>query len=224
MNNVAIKLESEKELEILSNAGELIQMADRVVINSHEDNEKASDLVKFIKTCFKKAEDDRKGITDPLNAVIKNINARYKKITEPLESAEKKVKSAMLTYAQEQRRIAEQEEAARRAAAEVEALERAVKLEEENKLAEADIIVDRVIEQNSAPMVAAQSQPIRGNFGSTSSIKKSWAFEVTDIKALANANPLLVIENAVAIREQIRLGVREIAGVRIFEQETMAVR
>lgn len=224
MNNVAIKLESDQEQKIVNNAQELVAQASRVVIASNEDNEKASDLVKFIKTCFKKAEDDRKSITDPLNAVIKNINARYKLITEPLLNAEHEVKTAMLTFSQEQRRIAEQKERDRRAAEEAALLEQAAKAEQENKPVDADMLLDQAAEVNSAPVVVQQPQTVRGDYGSSSSIKKTWTYRVTDIKALAAAHPELVLENSPVIRQRIREGIREMAGVEIYQEESIAVR
>ena len=222
--NTALKVQSDQETKIFTNANELVEMAGRAAITNQADNEKASDLVKFIKTCYKKAEDDRKTITDPLNGVIKNINARYKLITEPLEKAEAKVKGLMLAYSQEQRRIAMEAERIAREAEEKRLIEQAALLEQQNKIVESDMVMDKAAEVNAAPIVAPQVQIVRGDYGSASSIKKTWTFEVTDIKSLAAAYPELVTVNSVAVRELIRSGSRDIAGLKIFEQESIAVR
>ena len=222
--NTALKVQSDQETKIFTNANELVEMAGRAVITNQADNEKASDLVKFIKTCYKKAEDDRKTITDPLNGVIKNINARYKLITEPLEKAEAKVKGLMLTYSQEQRRIAMEAERIARETEEKRLIEQAALLEQQNKIVESDMVMDKAAEVNASPIVAPQVQIVRGDYGSASSIKKTWTFEVTDMKALATEYPELVAVNSVAVRELIRSGIRDIAGLKIFEQESIVVR
>jgi len=222
--NTALKLQSDEEQKLVSHANELISMADRCVIFTDQDNEKASDLVKFIKTAFKKSEDDRKSITDPLNAVIKNINARYKQFTDPLANAETKVKTLMLAYSQEKRRKQAEEERIAREQEQARLLALAEAEEAKGDVLAAETAIEQAVEVEQAPTQVQTPATVRGDFGSTSSVKKTWTFEVTDIKALANANPALVIENSVAIREQIRQGVREIPGVKIYEKESIAVR
>lgn len=81
----------------------------------------AADELKAIKTKAKQIEDQRTGITGPLNKVLKAVNDLFRGPTELLEQAEKIVKNKMLAYDQEQERIAAE---ARRKAEEAAATER----------------------------------------------------------------------------------------------------
>lgn len=73
----------------------------------------AAEARKKAKGLFEDAEDDRKSFTDPLNAVIKRINARYKVITEPAQTIIARTSALCLDYdrrrREEQMKIAERE-------------------------------------------------------------------------------------------------------------------
>jgi len=204
------------EPEVAGRAGELVDMASRCVIQTDEDLGKASDLLKFIKTLYKKAEEERKSITDPINASVKILNSKFKTITDPLDKAEKDVKAKILAFELDKRRKAE--EAAR--------LE-AIRIAEEQALAalnatEATIFDDAPEALPEAPAsTLAAVAPIRGNYGSTTTLVKRWTFEVTDISKVP---PEFLEVNLVAVREEIRKGIRTIEGIRIFETESVSSR
>lgn len=222
---------------ISGRAGELVLMAERCEIKTVEDLEKASDLLKFIKSTFKKAEEERKSITDPINASVKILNSKFKLITDPLSTAESNIKTKILIFEQERRRKAEEEarEQARLdaiAAAEAEARRKAeeesARLVEEGQL---DIFADPVevevkIDEASLviPEPVVNNAPVRGAYGSTTSIVKRWTYEVTDIAALAAFAPELVSVVGSLINAKIRDGEREIPGLRIYQDETISSR
>lgn len=213
------------EPQISGRAGELVSMASRCVIQTDEDLEKASDLLKFIKTTYKKAEEERKSITDPINASVKILNSRFKTITDPLANAEKDIKAKILSYELEKRKKAEEE--ARRQAEEAARLAEEARLLEKVDSGELDIFADPVDPAPIDivdPVPMAPPAPIRGSYGSTTSIVKRWTYEVTDIAALANACPDLVSVVSSAINQRIRDGEREIPGLRIYQEETVASR
>ena len=222
---------------ISGRAGELVDMANRCEIKTVEDLEKASDLLKFIKSTFKKAEEERKAITDPINASVKILNSRFKTITDPLSAAESSVKAKILSFEQERRRKAEEEarEQARLdaiAAAEAEAKRKAeeasAKLIEDGQI---DIFADPVEIEVSVdvssiviPEPVVNNAPVRGAYGSTTSVVKRWTYEVTDIAALAAFAPELVSVVGSLINAKIRDGVRDIPGLRIYQDETISSR
>lgn len=222
---------------ISGRAGELVSMAERCEIKTVEDLEKASDLLKFIKSTYKKAEEERKSITDPINASVKILNSRFKTITDPLSRAEDSVKAKILAFEQERRRKAEEEarEQARLdaiAAAEAEAKRKAEEASE--KLIEdgqIDIFADPVEIEISVdvssiviPEPVVNNAPVRGAYGSTTSVVKRWTYEVTDIAALAAFAPELVSVVGSLINAKIRDGVRDIPGLRIFQDESISSR
>ena len=219
MNKPVLVIEKH-EPEVAGRAGELVQMAARCIIQSDEDLGKASDLLKFIKTLFKKAEEERKSITDPINASVKILNAKFKTITDPLDKAEKDIKAKILAFELDKRRKAE--EAARIEQARL-ATEQADRILND---IEATIFDDVPEIDLSTPEPASLDPfkapaPIRGNYGSTTTLVKRWTFEVTDISKVP---PEFLEVNLVAVREEIRKGIRTIEGIRIFETESVSSR
>ena len=237
MTTQDVKTIEKHDPAISGRAGELVAMAERCEILTVEDLEKASDLLKFIKSTYKKAEEERKAITDPINASVKILNSRFKSITDPLSTAESSVKAKILSFEQERRRKAEEEarEKARLdaiAAAEEEARRKA---EEDAQAAinagQIDIFADPVeievkIDESKIviPEPVVNNAPVRGAYGSTTSIVKRWTFEVTDIEALAAYDKDLVSVVSTEINRKIREGVRDIPGLRIYQDESISSR
>jgi membrane protein involved in colicin uptake len=101
----------------------------------------ATDFVRDIKELGRRIEAERLKITKPLNEAIKGVNDLFRHPKEVLDEAERKVKSAILAYQQEQKRIADEaarkalqerlaaEAAARKAQEEAEAARRAAQAE-----------------------------------------------------------------------------------------------
>jgi hypothetical protein len=84
-----------------------------------EDYGMAADELKAIKAKSKTLEDQRTGITGPINTALKAINNLFRGPTELLDEAERALKAKMIAWDQEQRRIAD--EARRKAEADAEA-------------------------------------------------------------------------------------------------------
>lgn len=223
--------------EVSGRAGELVAMAERCEILTVEDLEKASDLLRFIKTTYKKAEDERKSITDPINKSVKALNAKFKTITDPLSQAEEKVKRKILSFETERRRKAEEEarEQARLdaiAAAEEEARRKAQEeLDRAVDDGQIDMFADAApepvqIDESSivVPDPIIQNAPVRGAYGSTTSIVKRWTYRVTDIVALAEFDSSLVMTVSAEINRRIRDGVRDIPGLEIYQEEGISSR
>ncbi|MDX8409408.1 MAG: YqaJ viral recombinase family protein [Mariprofundales bacterium] len=127
--------------------------------------------------------------------------ARAKQDAAAAEEAKRQAEAAAQRYKEQAARAAEaaKAEAAR---LEEEAKARAQALEQETKV----------------------NTPTRGMTGATASKRKTWAFEVVD-KAMVPMDWLLIDEKAIgaAIRRK-RQPVREIPGVRIFQQSSTVVR
>ena len=76
-------------------------------IDSDEMLEAAGDDLRGVKGLQKKVEETRTSITGPLNQAIRAINDLFRQPASYLDQAEVKLKGAMLTYTQEQQRLAE---------------------------------------------------------------------------------------------------------------------
>lgn len=208
----------QNETRFVTSVKELCDAAQAVVILSPQDMRDASDLVKLIKVRHKEIEEERTGIVKPINDSVKRINERFKQILAPLVDAESSIKGMMLSYQQEETQKAE---AARREAEQKAAEERAAA---EALAAESDRAPFPVVVEPPIPAIKAPPQTIRGEYGSVSSVKKVWAFELDDIAALAAARPDLVAVDAAKVNAEIRGRGGDIPGLRIFEKEIISVR
>lgn len=87
-------------------ASNAVRMADSFVIATAEDFTMAADELASIKGKWKRLEDQRTSITGPMNKALDAINALFKGPMNMLKSAENTLKASMLTYTDEQERIA----------------------------------------------------------------------------------------------------------------------
>ena len=230
MNNLALQEINPVEIKLKATALELCESASDTVIMTRPDLSHATDLVKTIKSRFKEIEDERKRIVKPFNDGVDAINGRFKGMTGPLLEAEAALKGKMLAFQKEEEKRAN-DEAVRVAKIQAEAAEKARQEAEEHAKAnpEADDISSMPLPEKLIAAAVEVNMPIHrpttyGQTGAVSTVKKVWAFEVTDIKALANARPDLVMVDTVKINQLIRGVGGEIPGLRIFQNETMSVR
>lgn len=79
----------------------IIAEATTIVINSELTSKHANDLLSACKKLFNIAEDRRKFFVKPLQDHVKNINEQFKKMTIPLEEAERILKEKLLGYIKE---------------------------------------------------------------------------------------------------------------------------
>lgn len=194
-----------------------MEKADEIVIFTRNDLSIATDICSEIKKRIKVIEDEREKIVRPINEGVKQVNNNFKTIRIPLEEAETRLKSSMLKFQQEEQRKADDE----RRKAEAAEKERIKKEQEDN----AD---NNVIEPPKEIVTAAPISTFKpstyGQTGATSTLKKVWKFEVTDISALATSRPDLVQVDQVKVNQEIRGQGGNIAGLRIFQDDVLQVR
>ncbi len=190
---------SSREVELQQRLTDLCGQASRCIVDSDDAAERATTLAAAIKSQVKALDEDRQTLVRPLNGVVAEINARYKRLVEPADPAIKHLAGpqGQLTLWNARKRR-EAEEAARRAREEAERvrLEEARRAEEEaaRLRAEGDPEAARVAEmQASAALQEAVEVPesiqpkvaaTRGTYGGSSSIQRIGKAEVTDIAAL----------------------------------------
>lgn len=217
------KEKTNTEVILATSASELIEQAKTLEITTEEDCNLATDLTKTIKTKFKNVEDERKSIVTPFNDGVDAINARFKKITQPLKEAEDTLKSKMTKFqiALQAKRKAEQERILQETA-DI-ALSNAAEAE-----AAGDIIGAK--ENLSVATQIANFKPktngsvVGGYTGAKSFLRTNWNYEIIDIKAFANAYPDLIEIKAAGVRALINAGSRNIPGLKVFEETSVSVR
>lgn len=217
MQALAIQPTIDNEDRLVSTVSELCEVAEYLAVKSQEDLSHATDVVKMIKTRHKEIDAERTGLVKPLNDTVDKINSRFKTILAPLKTAEDGMKAKMLSFQQEQARIAADarrvaEEQARRAA------EKAAKLAAESDRAPIPVM------EVALPEPSAASKTSYGSYGGVSTVKRTWAWELLDIAALAAARPDLLQVDAMKVNAEIRGKGGDIPGLRVYEKETIAIR
>jgi len=169
-------------------------------VNTEEEYTQCGDTIKVLKFKVKKLEEKRKELTAPILVAKKNIDDNFKAITEPLEEVISKIESEMKVFwrADQERKNAEQK---RLEAAAIE------KAKAEGK---EEVQVEIVNEKKSAT----------GEISKTI-YQENWKFEVI------NENEVPVIYCSPykkKIDEAIKNGLREIKGLRIFDDGKITSR
>ena len=211
--------------------------------------ESAVEALKALKVIEKAVESSRKTAKKPVLDLGNEIDTTAKIFLAPVQMETERLTTLATAWETEQRRIAaeaeskRQEEEAKAKRAELERLraiewERqqaekaaaAAKSEEERQAAEerrkqaeasaAAVTEQAAVREASAPVVVAAPKT------AGTVVRESWTFEVTDLKAFAQAHPDLVeitVKRAVVL-EKIREGCRQLAHARIFTETKLGVR
>lgn len=213
---------------------DLVGAADRAQVTSEETMGRCGQTVIQIRACMKKIEDAHTTSKAPYLEGGRVIDKAKKELMGPLEEAKAKIEGKQRSYLRAQAK-ADQERREKQAAE-----ERRIQEENERIQREHDEAM-RKAEQEAAetgrhidsaevpePVFIAPPPPpkpiergiIRGAEGAAISGKKVWKSQITDYTqafAMVSSNPKVREAMDSAIAAVVRAGVREIAGVRIWE-------
>jgi len=186
---------------IQSNGMELIGLANAHMVIDQGQADEANEILTKINHGLKQIEAKRTSFTAPLNQSLKEINASFKKMVEPIKYAKDELTSRLMTWRrQEQARIdAEREKAVREE-------------ERRRKIQEAHAAKGHAVKEDITPVV----KPIPFSVNDTTKVQKRWTHEIED-EALVPREYLIV--NGPAITAAVRAGVRDIPGVKIYQKE-----
>lgn len=197
-----LEVYNEVELQnIESQISPVIEKAESYVVNTIADVDDASSFLKEIKDMEKIVEDKRLTFTKPLNESLKNINDTFKKMKEPLEQARDLLTKKILSWKRIEAERVAAEQAAYRKIQEAEAELR--RLQDKPEIIEEPITI----------------APVVNKIGNMQTVKR-WTYAVVDLTQVPGCYKIL---DAVALREAIRTGVREIPGVRIYQEESLSI-
>jgi len=193
---------------------------------------RGNEMLVMVVSAKKSVEEKRTFFTGPLRTHVKRIDTLFRAVLDPLEIAERELRAKISTYRQaeaeaEARRRREAEEAAaeaeraaeekRRKAEQARSEKERVRLEKEAAVAEESAEATA----HAAAMLAPTAPPKTMVAGSgTVAARKVWTFEVRDAAQIPREY-LIVDERK--LRAAVRSGLREIPGVRIYEDESLAV-
>lgn len=194
----------------LARIDEMASQAQAVAVKDADTQAQAVEMAGQIKRLGKAIEAARVQFVAQPNEYVKSVNGLAKGILGKLEGIERGLKLKLSDYAyrlEMERRKAEEE--ARKALIEAQR-----KIDEEAKAANVAPV------QLEAPVIPVKAEPVRTAAG-TASMKTVWKFEVTDAQAVPRE--FLVVDES-AIRKAVAAGVRQIAGVNIYETKDVAIR
>jgi len=187
----------DKILQINKDVKSITKTATDIAISTAEELTKAAEFLKQVVVRKKRIEELRLFFTKPLNDHIRQINAEFKKTSEPLEAIEKDVKGKMIIYRKvEDEKIRKEQE----------------KL---NKKAESMKTESKKEEYREKAIEIAQETKVESKSGEVR-FRKVWKFEITSEQDVPRE---YMAVNETSIRWAISGGIREIKGVRIFEEE-----
>jgi len=176
-----------------SDAVLITQQAESILVTTTEQEEQAYTALTQIKQAIKAIEARRKEITKPLNASLKATNAMFKKLAQPFVDADGIVRNKVLDF----RRL--QEEKAQK------------ELERRQKIQASHEAKGHEIHEITEP---------KAEVAKTTVTAKRWTFNIVDVNKVPRE--YLVLNNT-AVNQAIRNGVREIAGLDIFQVEGLRV-
>ncbi len=206
-----------------------------LVVKDQESADLVMGVARDVKKWQKALELKRDELVRPLNEQVKAVNAYAKSIGEPLVVSETHLKGQLVTWERllEKRRQeemakanAERQRLEAEAAAKVKAAQAQNSLEDLFKPADEKVreqIVAKVEQERTAVEIENQHQAAVSAIQSqkVSGASRPWVFEVTEPNRVP-AEFMVVDEKK--IREAVRNGVREISGVRIFQDTKISIR
>jgi hypothetical protein len=159
-------------------------------------------------------------LSDALSPIMARLKAYRDRVTEAASVQHQAARQA----AEEESRRAVAEAAAHRA--EAERLARTMSAEDRRRAAEQLALAEAATERADAWAREAATTPeplrLQGDYGATAYVTRSWTFEVIDLDRVPRTYLSLDTE---AVRAAItKEGVRDIAGLKIFQSESLRVR
>ncbi len=184
----------------------LLVWAEIRTVATNDDVVAATDDLSGLANLKKAIEGKRKEYTIPLDDHKKVIMDFFKRLTEPLDQADKITRDKILTYRREVDRKRQ----------EVEAIEQA-KLELARR--EEALTGEHTVDLTSIEKPEAAPTHVYTETGALGTIT-TWKFEVIDFPMLPDEYKMV---DAVKLGKVVRAGLRTISGVRIYSEESLRI-
>ena len=206
----AVETPEQKIVEIKKDIIVIEKQSQKVaVVNSEADVQEATEFLGQLKGRFDRVEQLRLFFVEDPTKHIAKVNKMFREQKEPLDVMLRKVKRAVGDYRMEEDRKAQAEEDR------LQKLRDAKNKRREEKGKEPDLTPTPIVEKPKATVETESGK---------STAKKVWKFEVEDVQKLPLdiRKAILILANEKGIvdtivRGQVRNGVREMEGVKIFE-------
>ena len=225
----AITIQPPETTELQTSGNDMATQARSIVVSNVDEHREALHFVQDVVALKRSINERFDPVKKAAHSAHKAVCAMERELTDPLDAARSLVTRKVADYEVAERRRAEEEARARaeeaRKAEEERQLADAIAAEEMGDIAEAEAIIDEVIE---APVVMPQVQVAKV---SGVSMRSTWRADVTDPMALIRyvaehpesfdlLTPNVSALNAMARRQK---GQMAIPGVQAVEERSMSV-
>ncbi len=209
----------------------------------------AADALKALKAITKAVEASRTAIKAPVLDLGKRIDATAKQFVAEVEVEITRLTGLLTSYEVEQRRIAAEEERKRQEEERRRQAEEAARMAEirrqQEAAARAELLANtereraaaeaqRIAAESAAAIEQAAAAARQANLPAVveppkvagTVVREDWTFEVTDLRAFAQAHPELVeiTVRRADVLKMIRGGCRQLAHARIYTETKVGVR
>lgn len=212
-----VEIDARKKIEQINN----MPVANRV------DYDKATEWLKAVTIVRKDFEKVQKEKIAPFKAEIDGIKDMFKKPLELLTQAETIARDKINAYLVEERKIKEaearkiEEQRRKEAEKELKKLDRQDAKADKYDDATAQAIHDSIADKKAEILAKATEAVEINQANDTSSVRMIWDFNVVDLSKV----PVEYLTiNTTAVREAIRNGKREIAGLEIYQKPVVAIK
>lgn len=228
--NLAVKLTPEAE-PLSKETNEIVSQSKSLVIANGDHYKSASNDLMRIKGVLKRINEVFDPIVSKAHETHKAAVAAKKSLTDPLDTAEKAIKKAMIAYDEEQERIAKELEEQHRKEAEAKAAEKKRELIDQADLA-IELGADDTAEEllNQSDTVQALTPVVTANTVSVGGIakKKTWKAKVVNPKLVpayfGEFELRKINEWQLTKIAQMTGGAAQIPGVEFYEERGIAAR
>lgn len=190
---------------------EMVRKAKSHEVIDEATSQMAVSMAADAKRLYNKIEKQRKELIEQPNLFVRSINSFTKAFLEKLKKAESELKAKISNYQykvelerREQERKAQ--EAARR-------LQEQINQEAKEKGVEPPIV--------PTPVIPKAKTITRTEEGASASQRTVWEFEVTDITKVPREYLML---DKTKVKQAIKMGIRQIPGIKIFESKKTILR
>ncbi|MFH0810785.1 MAG: hypothetical protein V2A77_10035, partial [Pseudomonadota bacterium] len=207
--------------EVGTQAAQTLAVVEALVVDGPKGEQEATEWLGYVAQAVKKAEEVRLSIVQEPTRWVDNWNTRFRNLVAPYKKARKALEDKLGTYRQavrwEQARVQRELEAAEQAR---QAAQEAVldtfggAANPEAAQAEEKAVVAVAEAQAAALDVPEVAAVLRGSMGTAVS-SLPWTFEIEKPDDVPRS---FCMPDEKRIREAVKVGVRDIAGVRIFQK------
>lgn len=227
MSTIKIKTINTEEIEKQSSVVDLVTKAKDLVITNQDQLDAAALVLIEVKKRIKDLENQRKAITNPIDAAKKAVMDLFRDPSNKLEKAEQELKNAIMKYDDEQKELARIEQARVQKLIDQENAKQQKLIDQKIERAEAagkvEKVEDLILQKENIIPIAAPVVAPKIEKPSSVSYKITYAAEIVDINLVPRE---YMIANLPALTKigQATKGSITIPGVKFTEVKTLASR